>query len=345
MKKSTALLFLSLALFSCKKETATVTKVDEKTGKTITVEVPKDSVQEVAALPAIKDSLGVYHQIFKLEKGISYPLITLQKDQQTLTAPNGQTQSGTSESTDEMSFMVNDFKNGVYDITIHLNGKKTSQTANGKSIVVDTKAPEPKEEQLKMIWTINKALVGNTLKMKLKENGDVISISGFEPIYTKVSAAMTKIIKDPKEQKGFIENFKHSFDEKTIKDQFTKNMKLFPVKGVKIGEKWTETENASADGKIKLTTTYQLKSVGNGVAEIAVTGGIPKKTEQQKQGELTHSMTSELIQNGKILVDQNTGWVKTQNINVKSNQTESMSDGKTTESMKSNTVSSVLVNP
>lgn len=343
--KKLLLLLLPLAIISCKKETATITKIDTKTGKTITVEVPKDSVKEVVAKPAIIDSLGVFHQSFKLEKGKSYPLITVQKDQQTITLPNGQSQTGNSESKDEMSFLVNDFKGGIYDITIHLNGKKSAQSANGKSIVVDTKAPAPKEEQLKTIWTVNKALVGNTLQMKLKETGEVISITGFDAIYTKVASAVAGLIKDAKAKKAFIEDFKKSFDEKTIKDQFTKNMKPFPAKGAKIGQKWSESENAGPDGSVKITTTYQLVSVGNGLAEISIHGGIPKKSDKQSQNGMTHTMSSELSQNGKIILDQNTGWVKNQNISVKASQTESISDGKQTQSMKSVTNSNIIVNP
>lgn len=345
MKKITALLLVSIAMLSCKKETQTVTKVDPKTGKTITVEVPSDSIKEVAETPAIKDSLGVYKQSFKLEKGKTYPLVTLQQDKQSITAPNGQSQSGTSETRDEMSFKVNDFKNGVYDITINLLGKKSTQTANGQTVTVDTKGVEPKEEQLKMMYKVQKALVGNTLQMKMKENGDVVSITGFDPIYTKINAAVAGTLKDAKQKKAFESSFKESFSEASIKEQFTKNLKLIPAKGVKVGGTWTETENATLDGSVKLTTTYKLLSVGNGIAEINVSGGIPKKTEKNAQNGITHSMSSELSQSGTITLDQNTGWVQKQNISVKTNQTETMSDGKQSQSMKSSSTSTVKVNP
>ena len=345
MKKITALLLVSIAMLSCKKETQTVTKVDPTTGKTVTVEVPSDSVKEVAEIPAIKDSLGIYKQSFKLEKGKTYPLITVQQDKQNVTAPNGETQSGTSENRDEMSFTVNDFKDGVYSITINLLGKKSSQTANGKTVSVDTKAAEPKDEQLKMMYKVQKALVGNTLEMKMKENGDVVSITGFDPIYKKVNAAVAGTLKDANQKKAFEQSFKQTFSEASIKEQFSQNLKLIPAKGVKVGETWTDTENASPDGSVKLTTTYKLLSVGNGVAEISVSGGIPKKTDKNAQNGITHSMTAELSQNGTIKLDQNTGWVQQQNISIKTNQTETMSDGKQSQTMKSSSTSTVKVNP
>lgn len=349
MKKITAIAILSIALISCNKETKTVTKVDPKTGKTITVEVPLTDSTKTADVKsktlAIKDSLGVYRQNFKLEKGKTYPLTTVQKDVQTVTAPDGKTQNGSSENTDEMSFTVNNIENGVYDISINLLGKRNEQSANGKKIAIDSKQAEPKEEQLKMMWKVNKALVGNKLNMKMADDGKVLSLTGFDPIYTKVSAAMGTLIKDPKQKAAFVTNFKESFNEKILKEQFSKNLTLLPTKGVKIGEKWTETENATPDGKVKISTTYTLKSVGNGIAVVAVSGGIPLKSDKKTQEGITRSVNSQLSQNGTITLDQNTGWIKNQNIAVKTTQSETLSDGKQSQTMKSVSNSTVMINP
>ncbi|MFP7655668.1 MULTISPECIES: DUF6263 family protein [Chryseobacterium] len=345
MKNIAAIALISIALVSCKKETTKITKVDPKTGKTVTVEVPADSLAKVAENAAIKDSAGIYTQTFKLEKGKTYPLTTYQRDVKTMTDPQGKTLNGTSESTDEMSFTVNDVKNNIYDITLNLISKRNSQTAEGKTIVVDTKQPIPKEDDLKMIWNINRALTSNKLNMKMDTKGNVISITGFEPVYTKVSNAVGTIVKDANQKASVVASLKESFNEKVLKDQFSKNLTIIPKKGVKIGEKWTNTENADPNGKIKVTSNYVLKSVGNGVAEIGVTGGIPKKTDKQAQGAMTHSISSELVQNGTIKFDENTGWINNQNITVKTTQIETISDGKQSQSMKSVSNSSVMVNP
>lgn len=351
MKNIAIIAILSLAVVACKKETKTVTQVDPKTGKTITVEVPvtdstATTTETTAAInPAIIDNNGVYTQSFKLEKGQTYPLITYQRNVQTITGPDGKTMSATANSTDEMSFTVNDFKDGVYDITINLLGKSSSQTANGKTVSVDTKSAAPKDANLKMMYNINKALVGNQLQMKMKDNGEVVSITGFEPIYTKISTAASGQIKDAKEKKAFIDGFKQSFNDNTLKEQFTKNLMILPKAGAKIGQTWTETENASPDGKVKLSTNYTLKSIENGLATLTVTGGIPKKSDKQTQEGVTHSMSSELSQSGTVTLDQNTGWIKNQNISVKTNQTESISDGKQTQTMKNSSTSTVIVNP
>lgn len=347
MKNVAALALIStIALVSCnKKETATITKVDPKTGKTITVEVPADSVAKVEANPAIKDSLGIFKQSFKLEKGKTYPLTTYQRDVKTMTDPQGKSITATSESTDEMNFVVNDIKGNVYDMTLNLVAKRNSQSAQGKTLVIDTKLPVPKEEDLKMMWTINKALTNNKLNVKMDTKGNVISITGFEPIYTKVANAVGTIVKDATQKASVVASLKESFNEKILKDQLSKNLSLIPKKGAKIGEKWANSENADPSGKVKVTSNYTLKSAGNGIVEVSITGGIPKKTEKQAQGPITHSMSSELVQNGTIKFDQNTGWITNQNINVKTSQIETISDGKQSQSMKSISNSSVMVNP
>lgn len=346
MKNIAALaLISSIALVSCKKETAKITKVDPKTGKTVTVEVPADSVAKVAENPAIRDSAGIVTQSFKLEKGKTYPLTTYQRDVKTMTDPQGKSITATSESTDEMNFTVNDIKGNVYDMTLNLVAKRSSQSAQGKTIVVDTKLPIPKEDELKMIWNINRALTGNKLEMQMDTKGNVLSIKGFDAVYTKVSNAVGTLIKDANEKASVVSSLKESFNEKVLKDQFHKNLTMIPKKGVKVGEKWTTSENADPSGSVKVTSNYVLKSLGNGTAEIAVTGGIPKKTEKKNQGPITHSLSSELVQNGTIKFDENTGWITNQNITVKTTQIETISDGKQSQSMKSVSNSSVMVNP
>lgn len=242
MKKIVAVAMLSMTLMACKKDTKTVTKIDPETGKTVTVEVPvsdstKTEITVVAADPAVKETNGVYIQSFKLEKGKTYPLTTYQRNVQTMTGPDGKTVSGTANSTDEMSFTVTDFKDGIYDITINLLGKSNSQTANGKTISIDTKGTAPADANLKMMWTMNKALAGNKLQMKMKENGEVVSITGFEPIYKKINTAASSQIKDAKNKTAFVNSFKQSFSDKTIKEQFSKNLLILPKAGAKIGQK------------------------------------------------------------------------------------------------------------
>lgn len=350
MKKIGMIAMALVAMVSCndKKETTKNAQQTATANETTTDKetASSDSVVSPKVLLAISpDAQGVYKQTFVLEKGKTYPFTTSQKDVVTLTAPTGESQSVTSQNLDEVTFLVDDIKDSVYDITIQFVSKKTSQSGNGKTVVVDTKANAPKEEGLKNKWTIDKALVGNQLKMKMDTSGNILSISGFEPIYTKISNALSGLTKDAKMKQQLLAQTKEGFNEKSLKEQFSKNIMVLPTKGVKIGEKWSKSESISADGKVKLNTHYTLKSVDNGVVTISVSGGIPKQSDKQSQNGITHTMSSELSQTGTITFDQTSGWIGKQNIQVKTTQTETMTDGKQTQSMRSVTNTTVSVNP
>lgn len=346
MKKITAIALLSIALISCKKETKTETKIDPKTGKTITVEVPVED-KEVAKIenPAVKDSLGVYRVTFKLEKGKTYPFTTYQRDNQTV-SDGKQSITGTNESTDEMTFTVDNVDaKGNYDISMILVGKRMSVSAQGKTQSIDTKGAAPSDPQQKFMWTVQKAQTGNKLNIKMDKTGKIISITGFEPVYKKINSAASAVIKDAAQTKTFMDGFKQGFNEKTLKEQFSKNINVLPTKGVKIGENWSETENVTPDGSVKISTTYTLKSVENGIAEIAVKGGIPRKANTQSKQGLTHSISLEGSQSGTIRLDANSGWILGSKLTMNTVEKESLTDGKQSQNMskKSNTL--VSINP
>ena len=180
--------------------------------------------------------------------------------------------------------------------------------------------------------------------VKMKENGEVISISGINDLYAKIEKAVSPLIKDAKAKKAFIEQFKQGFNEKLIKEEFSKGINILPKKGVKIGESWTETDNITPDGKVKSSVTYTLAKVENGIAEISIKGGIPLKSEKQTQQGVTATISIEGTQQGNITIDQNTGWIKKSSLNIKTTNKQSMTDGKQTESVTQTSDSTIIIN-
>ena len=344
MKKLTALALIAITLIACKKETKTITRVDPKTGKTETVTV-EVTPEEAAKPKAIADSSGVYKQKFLLEKGTTYPLVSYQRDIQSLVSPDGEKLSGTNESTDEMSLTVNDFQNNIYDLTLNLVGKRMSTTANGKTVSIDTKQAEPKDENLKMQYLMSKGMAGSKLNVKMDGYGNIKSITGFDGIYNNLRKAISGLVKDKKQQDMVIESFKAGFTEEMLKEQLGKNLKLLPSKGAKIGETWSTSEDIDPSGKLKQTLNFKLVKVEDGKAEIEVKGTIPAKNDKQSQNGMTHTMSMSGSQSGKIIIDENTGWLLNQNLTVKTDQKETLSNGKETKSMTKTSTTSININP
>lgn len=341
IKRIFALGVIGLALVACNNDKKTGQKMNSETGKVESVEIKKE---ENAAPKAISDSVGVYTQKFILEKGKTYPFSSVQKEVQTIKDPSGKSMKGTQEIVDERNIVVNDFQNGVYDLTINILGKKMTSIADGKTVVIDTKQPAPKDEQLKNIWTINNTLVGSKFSVKMKENGEVISIKGIDELYKKVEKAITPFVKEAEQKKQFVEYFKQGFNEKMLKEEFSAGINILPKKGVKLGESWMISENIDPEGKVKSNITYTLNKIENGVVEVSVKGNIPVKSNKQTQNGITMTMSVEGSQNGTLKIDENTGWVLSSKMNIKTTNKQTMTDGKRTETMTAVSESTVSVN-
>ena len=341
IKRIFALGVIGLALVACNNDKKTEQKTNSETGKVESVEIKKE---ENAAPKAISDSVGVYTQKFILEKGKTYPFSSVQKEVQTIKDPSGKSMKGTQEIVDERNIVVNDFQNGVYDLTINILGKKMTSIADGKTVVIDTKQPAPKDEQLKNIWTINNTLVGSKFSVKMKENGEVISIKGIDELYKKVEKAITPFVKEAEQKKQFVEYFKQGFNEKMLKEEFSAGINILPKKGVKLGESWMISENIDPEGKVKSNITYTLNKIENGVVEVSVKGNIPVKSNKQTQNGITMTMSVEGSQNGTLKIDENTGWVLSSKMNIKTTNKQTMTDGKRTETMTAVSESTVSVN-
>ncbi|WP_454060194.1 DUF6263 family protein [Elizabethkingia ursingii] len=343
MKKVLAFAAISLSLIACKKEGKTTeTKTEGNKTETATTETSPEAKAEVK--PAISDSAGVYTLKYKLEKGKAYPFVLSQKDVQSMTMGD-KTQSNTNETTDDMTFTVTNFDKGVYDVDVNFISKKQTGSVQGQTLSVDTNGAEPKNENLKIFWKVNKALMGNTLKMKMSETGKIISFEGFEPIYAKVNTAVNSAVKDANQRKALNEGFKQGFNQEALKAQFKTNINLFPEKGLKVGQSFTESNNLSPDGKLKSSTTFTLAKVENGVAEITVQGEIPKKTDKQSQNGVTQTISLQGIQNGSLKLDTQTGWMKSSALTMTSTQSQTLSDGKQTQSATQKNVSTTKINP
>lgn len=341
IKRIFALGVIGLALVACNNDKKTEQKTNSDLGKVENVEKKEE---EKATPKAISDSVGVYTQKFILEKGKTYPFSSVQKEVQTIKDPSGKSMKGTQEIVDERNIVVNDFQNGVYDLTINILGKKMTSIADGKTVVIDTKQPAPKDEQLKNIWTINNTLVGSKFSVKMKENGEVISIKGIDELYKKVEKAITPFVKEAEQRKQFVEFFKQGFNEKMIKEEFSAGINILPKKGVKLGESWTISENIDPEGKVKSNITYTLNKIENGVAEVSVKGNIPVKSNKQTQNGITMTMSVEGSQNGTLKIDENSGWVLSSKMNIKTINKQTMTDGKRTETMTAVSESTVSVN-
>jgi Family of unknown function (DUF6263) len=354
--KNTLLTGLLLAsLVACNKEqnTASGQKNDPKNEKTSVSADGKTSETSsenapAAALPAEKlafvEQNGLFSQGLKLVVGQTYPFVTKSKVDNSGTGPDGKAMSATETGLDKMNFTVDAYQNGIYSISLVMTEKSNSNSAMGKSISVDSNKPEPAEPALKATWRVNKAMIGQVLKLQLTDKAEVKSITGFEALYKNIEKNLTSLSKDKKELQMALQGIKAGFNEKMIAAQLKKSIAMLPAKGVKVGQTWTESTNLSPDGKIKNTTTYKFLGLQNNAYVVEISGGLPEKTEKQSKDKMTVSMTVGIKQKGLVKFDAQTGWPTQSTLEVSNHQNQTMSDGQKTQSMHMKSVTTTQIN-
>lgn len=345
MKKLATLALVALTLAACKKDP----KTEGKTSETIKTENPAKSAdtpeQQAQPIQAITDSAGVYTLKYKLEKGKTYPFVMIQKNNESVDL-GGKKQSQSNSVTDNISFTVTNYADGVYTFDVLFNSKKqVGTTPDGKSITLDTQGAEPKEEQLKALWKVNKAMMGHKVQLKMKDNGEILNITGFDPIYKAVTKAINTTVKDEKTRKGLLEGFKNSFNEEVLKSQFQMNLNFFPSKGLKVGESYTETENLDPEGKLKSKTTFTLAKIDDQYAHFSVKGNIPKKSNKETKNGITSTVSISGSQTGSIKLNTKTGWMDNAKVTIKSTQSQTLSKGEQSQTATHTSVATTTINP
>jgi hypothetical protein len=135
--------------------------------------------------------------------------------------------------------------------------------------------------------------------------------NGINKAVAKTINASTGIVTDAEkknEQTGKTQNDGNGTIKVGIKEagHITDNLFLIIPADKKIGDKWTIDKK---DGEIRISKTYQLKSIENGIASLAITSDISGTTTMETNG-ITLERTETTKGNGTITVDTKTSMVK-----------------------------------
>jgi len=156
---------------------------------------------------------------------------------------------------------------------------------------------ENKGDQMSMMKKIFTGIKGKIFTMKVDEEGNVLSVSGFDEIINSMidSAGVNE---DMKLQMKV--SLMDQFNEQELKNQFAQVFMIFPNKSVKVGDSWQKKYLMSGKMPANFSTTYTVKQIeGNQVTLDAKTAIAPAGGEMEVKGEQT----------GTLLVDSKTGLV------------------------------------
>lgn len=290
-----------------------------------------------------KNSDDTFQYQFRLEVGKNYPYSIRETENLERFAQAGtekKRQSLQNQSLDVLNFKCIDFKNDIYTLEVSILRKFVKVTGDGKSKSVDTQQPEPTNPEDKKMWSIQKSMVGGVFTMKMNKDGKVLDVNGLDKMYSKISSSLKDVLK-PDEIQELIKGVKETLNKEAFAQQFEGTLVEFPKGGAKIGQRWQVTNKKNP----KNSVSYTLKSVSDKGVEIAVESSVPKKSKSETKNGVTMTATAEGSQQGIIILDKTSGWIKSAKLTTKMSEKMVLTDGKNTETQGKSVVSITEINP
>jgi len=149
------------------------------------------------------------------------------------------------------------------------------------------------------------SMVNVPFTMKVKSNGDVIEVIGYE----KVIDAMKNAMPDSPSTK----EFEKSYSKEQISQNFKSTFFAIPPKPVKIGETWNAVfVSKNNDIDISNNMTCKLEAVEGDVYKISYTGDLFAKegTTMEKEGMKMNVKKMDGKMSGTLILDKKSSWVK-----------------------------------
>ena len=188
------------------------------------------------------------------------------------------------------AFKVLDAKDGNKDLSMTITKMETS---GEMTLPGGTSQPIPQNEG-------KDYAIGKTVTLSLDKNNKVVSSTGMEDMMAG----------DPDMDPAVREELKKIFSVDQLNNMYGMTFQLLPDNPVRVGDDWERVNTFSMGGlEMKVTTTYKLTGVKDGVATIDVKGKLTGEGTMDSQGTKV-SMDINGDQNGTMEIWQNTGYIK-----------------------------------
>ena len=178
------------------------------------------------------------------------------------------------------------------------SAKQLKMTYKSAHMNMDMGMPKLKTMTDSALNVANNRIVGKSVILRLSPDNQIDSISGAEMFTNSDSADVATNAM-----------MKKMFSKESINSLFGMLFSMYPKNSVKIGDTWNAANTVDLAGiKMNITIKYTLKSVHNGLAEIAVDGKIAGKG-QMATGASQLEMAMDGNQTGTITITIGDGYL------------------------------------
>ena len=170
----------------------------------------------------------------------------------------------------------------------------------GLEMEIDTDKPVPavtgNEDIERMMGRLFSKIKGNTFTMKVDEEGNVLSVAGFEEIINGMieSAGLNEDM-----EMQMRASLNDQFSEQELKNQFAHVFNIFPGKAVSEGDSWQRNYRIAAKVATDFSTTYTVRQIEGDRVTLDAKSVIGPAGDMEVKG----------TQSGTLLVNAKTGLV------------------------------------
>ncbi|KXK54551.1 MAG: hypothetical protein UZ07_CHB004002527 [Chlorobi bacterium OLB7] len=159
-----------------------------------------------------------------------------------------------------------------------------------------------------------RAMVGAAFTLKLTKMGKVESITGMEEMMGKIVSEMGT--GDPAQKAAIEQSLKRMISNEAMAETIERSMNIYPTTPVAVGDSWNHNMEVAMMMPMTVNTTYTLKNVANGVADLdvqsTVTNNANAKPMEMMGMEINYKLTG--TQKGTMKVTVEDGWIATSSL-------------------------------
>jgi Na+-transporting methylmalonyl-CoA/oxaloacetate decarboxylase gamma subunit len=194
-------------------------------------------------------------------------------------------------------------KDGKYRIEAKILNISVNILTNSGTIKYDSES----DKNLPIIALPFANIINKPFYVTVSSEGNVLAVEGMK---NNLKNAFDGFLLNDDQIKNFVaESLSDQYSDETLQETFERMFAFYPGKPVQPGEKWEKTVSFTNKQQFLMKSTYELLEQNNGVAVISVNSNLrtADKTENSNKKFANQVLTG--TQNGKLMIDQISGWV------------------------------------
>lgn len=259
-------------------------------------------------IPVMVLNAQKYNLSLNLENGKTYTQVmqTLSTINQEV---NGMKMEIKMEIAGKISYQVNSASDKLYDLSVKYESLSMSMDVPMKGkMTFSSENKEANDPASKILAT----LVGNEFQVKMTTKGEVLEVTGFDSLLTKIFEQSPEI---PQSQSAQIKTqIEGAYGVESFKKNFANFAGAFPAELIQVGDKWTTENSIETMMKMKMNSTFTLVAVTEDSYQIQSESVLTTVADSISSNGMNISYDLNGKMRSELFLDKKSGWTRKANM-------------------------------